>query len=244
VNKSKFKEGNPVRTIDIFGETHQHLSTFTVRGKYDDYRMMELNAEGYFASLLRDPKAIMFIEIAPPQEGVITNYGDTIITHVGSFLKKSYPERVEFIDNRPHERPTVEDKATRKALYLQHTQRPIPTESQTVYDKFPAIKQIIDEDPSPAQIPLILDDNIVRKCLAPEYKGNNLIFWVGEGHRDNVSRILQSERSRQFMGASLTQVSLKGNLNEQHRIFKTQVVEKSGSLRVIGRYALRRSLLL
>ncbi len=243
VNKSMFEEGSPTRYIDIYGETHQHLDNFT--SNFDVYRLMEIKAEEYFSSLLlNDSMAIMFIEKAPPHEGAVSNDHGVIITHVAGFLKKSYPERVEFIDNRPHERPKVEEKARRKELYLEYTQRLIPSEGQSVYDKFPAIKDLIEEDTAPEKIPLIIDDNIVRKCLDPEYKGNNLIFWVGEGHRDNVSRILQSEPTKRFRGASLTQVSLGGNVNVQPRMFNTQIVEKGGSLRVRGRHPLRRSLLL
>jgi hypothetical protein len=251
VGYSYFKRKSSPGTISIYGEQHMYKKDIEAVEQDAFLKVVVMQNFKYFWKMLnQNPNSMLFMETSDSLE-------PNVASNTYSSLKDSFKERVKNIDTRGLDKEDTPEERHRQFEYTKHLQK-----------KYPALLQkLIAQGMSP--VDTILESFIIEANALDDielHKDIDIILYIGDAHRINLSMYMnqhldgefteinnESTPPNDFTSAIFQKQDVREFKEQKQReeqekirrqaIFKTQVVEKSGSLRVRGRHPLRRSLL-
>jgi hypothetical protein len=209
--ESRFKRKSSPQVVRIFGEYHQTDSSFDTQHRLADF---------FKNTLKTTPNSQLYIEAFP--EGVTSNprFTGTILTDVAKTLYNS-PQNtgnVHLIDFRrrqseypPHLQWMTtysEPKKSRSPAEIQEARQYMLQQGERHFEKFPFYKKLVENATLPEWVgtPYFkapkLDAYILD--IIQREKDKNLLFYVGDLHREHLSEALQAHHTHKYIGKGFT----------------------------------------
>lgn len=203
----KYRKGKPPTLIKIYGERHKPSYKTTAKDR-NDVRQFLLN------ELIENPKSHLYIESHPHFHDVdmyddrtdISKLG--LMTGVSKLLHKKpgYEHRIHLIDRRK-EKGLPDNIKDFKARVDNHEQiepetiadvrNTVRDEISPLYDRYPDFKTVAEENMKtknhrhPLFLAPLFDAEIIKTIEKASDEDIHPIFYVGNGHRLNVSQSIR-----------------------------------------------------
>ncbi len=251
VGYSYFTRKSSPGTIRIYGEQHMYKKDIEAvqEGAFLNVVVRE-NFKYFLKMLTENPNSMLFMETSESLEA-------NVASNTYSALKGSFPERVKNIDTRGLHKEDTPDERQRQFEYTKHLHKKYPAFLQKLkIDKAMSRSELLTQSIDIKHEAFIIEANALNDIEL--HKDIDIILYMGNNHRVNLSMYMNQHLDREFTQinnesippndfvSAIFEKQDQRDFKEDHQriaMSKTQLVEKSGSLRVRGRHPLRRSLL-